>query len=151
VGRSEFEKKGGAMGIGEQAHHGRQKRGAGDAGQAARDNAETGGSGGTVNRASNITPAMGLNEDPRAVQGSSAAHSSMHGPEDAETMRQMAETRRDDPEGLASAEADFTSALYEGKRPKRDPFYLGGDPDPPEKKRKPPDEPAKPKDPEPKK
>jgi hypothetical protein len=139
VGRAEFEKKGGAMGIGEQAHHGRQKRGAGEAGEAARENARTGGN--SVNQASNMVPAMGLNDDPRAVHGSSAAHSSMHGKEDAETMRQIAETRRDDPEGLQSAEADFTSALYEGRRPQRDPFYLGGDPDPPA--------PKEPKDPKP--
>lgn len=133
LGRAEFEKKAGAMGIGEQAHHGLQKKGAGDTGEAAREAARTAGT--SVNQASNMIPAMGINDDPRAVHGSSAAHSSMHGTDDQETLRRQIETRKSDPEGVARAQADYGAALYEGRRPSREEFYLGGDPEPPDPKK----------------
>jgi hypothetical protein len=135
VGRAEFEKQGGAMGVGEEAHHGMQKRGAGETGEAAREAARTAGT--SVNQAANIIPARGLSDDSRAVHGSSAPHHGMHSEYDAETMRRIAETRKDDPEGLASAQADFGDAQYRGARPRRDDFYLGGDPEPKPPRRKP--------------
>jgi hypothetical protein len=146
VGRAEFAKKAGEMGVGEQGHHGMQKKGGGEAGEEARDAARTAGV--SVNTAANMVPARGLSDDSRAVHGSSAAHSSMHGAYDAETLRRIAVTRKDDPEGLESAMADYNQALYEGRRPARDDFYLGGDP--PEKpKRKTKKDEEEEKDPEP--
>jgi hypothetical protein len=149
LGRAQFEKEAGAMGIGEQAHHNIQKKGAGETGKAAREAAHTAGT--SVNQPSNMIPAMGVNDDPRAIHGSSAAHSSMHGTEDQETLRRQIETRKSDPEGVARAQADYGDALYEGRRPSREEFYLGGDPEPPEPKkprvRKPKTEPPDPQNP----
>jgi len=156
LGRAQFEKEAGAMGIGEQAHHGMQKKGGGEKGEAAREAARTAGM--SVNQPSNIIPAMGITNDPRAIHGSSAAHSSMHGTEDQETLRRVSETRKSDPEGLASAQAAYGASLYRGERPNREEFYLGGDPEPPEPKkprvRKPkvePPDPPNPAKPDPKK
>ncbi len=145
VGRAQFEKQAGQMGVGEHAHHGMQKKGAGEAGEEARDAARTAGV--SVNDAANMVPARGLSNDSRAVHGSSGAHSRMHGPYDAETMRRTAETRKDDPEGLRSAQAGFNKAHYEGQRPPRDEFYLGGDPPEKPKRERKPKEPTKPEEP----
>jgi hypothetical protein len=143
VGRAAYERESGAMGIGEDAHHGMQKRGAGEAGEAAREAARTAGV--SVNDPTNMIPARGTSADSRAVHGSSAAHSRMHGADDAETIRQMRETRKDDPEGQKSGQAAIGAAQYWGVRPARDPFYLGDDPPPKKKRRKKGEEPDEPK------